>query len=63
MYAFAVVGFFVGMTTYAKYNGHWQTSITTREYIARVAELDHPKYEHKRGKFIVEDAPPTPQND
>lgn len=63
VYAFAVVGFFVGMTTYAKYNGHWQTSITTREYIARVAELDHPKYEHKRGKFIVEESPPAPQSD
>ncbi len=65
IYAFVLVGFFVGMTSFAKYKGHWQTSITTEEYIARVAELNDPeqkdKYKHKRGKFIVEDPSDAPR--
>ncbi|MEE9515036.1 MAG: 4Fe-4S binding protein [Candidatus Brocadiales bacterium] len=61
VYAFVIIGFFVGMTSYAKYKGHWKTSVTTEEYIARVAELNDPKYEHKRGKFIVEDPASAPK--
>jgi polyferredoxin len=59
VYAFLLIGFFVSMTTTAKYKGHWQTSMTTQEYIARVAELNNSKYEHKRGKFTTEESSPT----
>ncbi len=54
IYLALLLGTFVGVTTWAKYNGYWYTSITTQEYIARIAEIDHPKYEHKRGKFELE---------
>lgn len=62
IYATLLLGLFIGATTWARYNGHWYTSITTQEYIARVAELSHPKYQHKRGKFELESTSPlTPK--
>lgn len=59
IYALLLLGLFIGLTTTAKYKGHWQTAITTREYIYRVSELNKPKYEHKRGKFSTEEQPPV----
>ena len=63
LYAVLLLGLFVGATTWARYNGHWYTSITTQEYIVRVAELNNPKYEHKRGKFELESKPSGPLGD
>lgn len=54
LYAAMLVGFFLILTNTARVTGHWYTKISDAEFILRAAELDHPKYTHKEGKFETE---------
>ncbi len=43
-----VVGLFFGGIAWARWSGHWHTSVSDREYLQRIHHLDEPQYEHVR---------------
>jgi NAD-dependent dihydropyrimidine dehydrogenase PreA subunit len=55
VYAGLAVGLFVVFMNTAKFTGYWYNNISTEEYVFRVGEMDSPKYQHKQGKFEVEE--------
>jgi len=55
VYAGLAVGLFVVFMNTARFTGYWYNNITTEEYMHRIGEIDSPKYQHKQGKFEVEE--------
>ena len=55
VYAALVVGLFVVFMNTARFTGYWHNNISVEEYVHRIGEMDSPKYQHKQGKFEVEE--------
>jgi polyferredoxin len=51
IYAAAICLLFVGGSMIGRITGHWQTSISTREYLFHVRHLNLPVYQHSRGQI------------
>ncbi len=49
-YAALVAGIFLAGTLLARASGHWQGSISDREYLRRVRAIDSPAYAHDRDR-------------
>ena len=43
-----VLALFLGGIGWARWSGHWRTSVGDREYLERLPHLDQPEYEHVR---------------
>lgn len=54
IYAAILLGFFGILTTTGRLTGNWHTSITVKEFVARVQNINDPLYDHKQGKFATE---------
>jgi len=50
VYAAVICLLFIGGPLAARLTGHWQTSISTPEYMFHVRHLDMPFYQHNRGE-------------
>ncbi len=51
-----VVGVFVAVTGLAILTGHWQNTISQKEYAKRIQQIDSPLYQHFRGQVPNYDA-------
>ncbi|MGR3310147.1 MAG: 4Fe-4S binding protein [Candidatus Brocadiales bacterium] len=54
LYAVILLGFFGTLTTAGRLTDNWQTSITVKEYVDRIQNINDPIYEHNQGKFATE---------
>ena len=50
-----IIGVFVAVTGLAMLTGHWQNSISRREYVRRIQNIDSPIYQHFRGQVPAYD--------
>lgn len=51
VYAVSISLLFLGGSLLARATGHWQTSISNREYLFHISHLDLPLYQHSRGRI------------
>jgi hypothetical protein len=51
VYAAAIILLFLGGSMLGRTTGHWQTDISTNEYLFHIRHLNLPFYQHSRGQI------------